>query len=93
MLGAAYMLWMYQRVFFGPLTNLENKGLKDLTRREIVYLAPIVLLCFVIGLVPGPFFKVMEKSVNYVVAKVDPTLATSLAASASSAAGTAPVGE
>jgi NADH-quinone oxidoreductase subunit M len=91
-LGAAYMLWMYQRVFFGPLTNAENKGLRDLTGREVLYLAPLVLLCFWIGLYPRPFFRVLEKPVNYVVAKVDPTYATALAAkTASTANTTAPV--
>ncbi len=79
-LGAAYMLWLYQRVFFGPLTNPENKGLPDLNRREILYLAPLVVLCFWIGLYPRPFFRVMEKSVNYVVAKVDRGEATAVAA-------------
>jgi NADH-quinone oxidoreductase subunit M len=89
-LGAAYMLWLYQRVFFGPLTNPENKGLKDLTRREIAYLAPLVILCFVIGLVPGPFFKVLEKPVNYLVAKVDPSLGTALAATPAATATATP---
>jgi len=78
-LGAAYMLWMYQRVFFGPVTNPENKGLKDLTGREILYLAPLVVLCFWIGLYPRPFFRVLERPVNYLVAKVDPTYATAVA--------------
>ena len=75
-LGAAYMLWMYQRVFFGPITNPENEKVSDLNRREWVYLLPLVLLCFWIGLYPKPFFAVMEKPVNYVAAKVDPAYAT-----------------
>jgi NADH-quinone oxidoreductase subunit M len=92
-LGAAYMLWMYQRVFFGPLTNPENKGLKDLTRRELVYLMPLVILCFVIGLWPGPFFAVIDKPVHYVVAKVDPSLGTGTALAATPASTTGRTGE
>src|SRR6185295_10550747 len=79
-LGAAYMLWLYQRVFFGPLTNPENKGLPDLNRREILYLAPLVVLCFWIGLYPRPFFRVLEKPVQYVMEKVDRGGATAVAA-------------
>jgi NADH-quinone oxidoreductase subunit M len=80
-LGAAYMLWMYQRVFFGPLTNPDNRGLKDLNRREILYLAPLIILCFWIGLYPKPFFEVIQKPVDYVVAQVDRSLGdTALAA-------------
>ncbi|HEV8582631.1 MAG TPA: NADH-quinone oxidoreductase subunit M [Thermoanaerobaculia bacterium] len=82
-LGAAYMLWMYQRVFFGPLTNSENKGLPDLNGREILYLAPLILLCFWIGLYPRPFFRVLEKPVQYVMEKVDHTYATAVAAAPS----------
>ena len=78
-LGAAYMLWMYQRVFFGPLTNPENKDLPDLNRRELLYLMPIVVLCFWIGLYPKPFFRILEKPVDYVVRKVDPNYARSVA--------------
>jgi len=70
-LGAAYMLWLYQRVFFGPLNNPENEGLKDLNLREVIYLTPIVLLCFWIGLYPKPVFDVLDQPVRYVVAKVE----------------------
>jgi NADH-quinone oxidoreductase subunit M len=86
-IGAAYMLWMFQRVFFGPVTNPENASLKDLSRREVAYLAPLVILCFVIGLWPGPFFKVIEQPVKYLVEKVDPTLALPIQTPAAGQAG------
>ncbi|HSK78151.1 MAG TPA: NADH-quinone oxidoreductase subunit M [Thermoanaerobaculia bacterium] len=89
-LGAAYMLWMYQRVFFGPLTNPENKGLQDLNRREILYLAPLVILCFWIGLYPKPFFAVLDRPVRDLVAKVDRAYATEAIASEPEAAGELP---
>ncbi len=85
-LGAAYMLWLYQRVFFGPLTNPENKGLKDLNRRELLYLMPIVVLCFWIGLYPRPFFDILKKPVDYIVAKVDPAYKPALAGTGTPAA-------
>jgi NADH-quinone oxidoreductase subunit M len=78
-LGAAYMLWMYQRVFFGPVTHPENERLEDLDWREITCLVPIVLLCFWIGLYPRPFFQILDEPVRYVVEKVDPGLGTRLA--------------
>jgi NADH-quinone oxidoreductase subunit M len=79
-LGAAYMLWMFQRVFFGPLSNPENEALSDLNRRELLYLVPIVIFCFWIGLYPKPFFRVMEKPVDYIVQKVDPDVLSATAA-------------
>ena len=61
-LGAAYMLWLYQRVFFGELTNPANEKLKDLNLREQLTLVPLVVLCFWIGLYPKPIFRILEPS-------------------------------
>ena len=63
-LGAGYMLWMYQRVFFGELTNDKNKGLSDLNLREQWTLIPLIVLAFWIGLYPKPFFRLMEPTVG-----------------------------
>ena len=51
-LGAAYLLWLYQRVFFGELSNPANAKLPDLTVREQLTLAPLVILALWIGLYP-----------------------------------------
>ncbi|MEO8585784.1 MAG: proton-conducting transporter membrane subunit, partial [Acidobacteriota bacterium] len=69
-LGAAYMLWLYQRVFFGELTNEKNKGLEDVNLREILTLAPLIAMCFWIGLYPKPFFEMTAKSAEKIVAAV-----------------------
>ncbi len=53
-LGAAYMLWMVQRVFFGPVTK-ENDGLQDMTGRELLNAVPFIALVLVMGLMPQPF--------------------------------------
>ncbi len=73
-LGAGYMLWMYQRVFFGELTNDKNKGLSDLNLREQWTLIPLVVLAFWIGLYPKPFFRLMEPTVDRVMARVQVAL-------------------
>ncbi|MGE0823301.1 MAG: NADH-quinone oxidoreductase subunit M [Candidatus Binatia bacterium] len=70
-LGAVYMLWMYQRVIFGPLENEENKKLTDLSRREVLVFAPLVAMMFVMGLFPTPFLHRMEKSVEEILARAN----------------------
>jgi len=69
-LGAIYMLWMYQRVFFGPVSHKENQGLKDLDLREIVVFAPILAMIVFMGVYPKPFLSRMEPSVKKFVAQM-----------------------
>ncbi|HQU33581.1 MAG TPA: NADH-quinone oxidoreductase subunit M, partial [Thermoanaerobaculaceae bacterium] len=71
-LGAGYMLWLYQRVFFGEITHEENKALKDVNLREQWTLIPLIVLCFWIGIYPKPFFRILEPSIKRVVEVVDP---------------------
>jgi NADH-quinone oxidoreductase subunit M len=60
-LAAAYLLWLYQRVFFGPVTNPKNEKLHDLTPREIATFVPLIALALWIGLYPKPFFQILEQ--------------------------------
>lgn len=61
-LGAIYMLWMFQRVMFGQITKEENRKLLDLTKREAAILCAIVFFVFLMGMYPKPFFKKMDSS-------------------------------
>jgi NADH-quinone oxidoreductase subunit M len=70
-LGAAYMLWLYQRTMFGEITKDENKALPDLDAREMATLIPIIVFCFWIGLYPAPFLRAMEASVTNVIQTVE----------------------
>ncbi|UCD84965.1 MAG: NADH-quinone oxidoreductase subunit M, partial [Deltaproteobacteria bacterium] len=69
-LGAVYMLWMFQRVMFGEIKKEENRNLKDMNGREIVVLLPIILVIFLIGLYPQPFLKKMDASVEGFISQV-----------------------
>jgi NADH-quinone oxidoreductase subunit M len=71
-LGAAYLLWLYQRTMFGPVTHEVNKTLPDLNLREYTVLLPLVALAFWIGIYPKPFFGYMEKPVQHIVEQVNP---------------------
>ena len=63
-LGAAYMLWMFQRVMFGKITRPENEKLKDLNAREITILVPMVIMIFLMGIYPKLFFSKMDVTVD-----------------------------
>ena len=71
-LGAAYMLWLYQRVMFGRLENPANQSLKDLTVREFATFLPLVVLAFWIGLYPKPFLTLIDKPVEKIIRIVNP---------------------
>lgn len=73
-LGAYYMLWMVQRVFFGPLTNEKNKDLKDLSLREMIVLVPFIVAVFWIGLYPKTYLDKMHTSVDHYIAKYQPKI-------------------
>src|SRR5690348_12394847 len=70
-LAAAYLLWLYQRVFFGPVNNPKNEKLLDLTPREVATFVPLLIMAFWIGLYPKPFFRILEQPVNNLVATVN----------------------
>jgi NADH-quinone oxidoreductase subunit M len=70
-LGAAYMLWMFQRVMFGPISP-ANEKMEDLNLREVLYFAPLVVMAFWIGLYPKPFMDVMDAPVRKLVEQVRP---------------------
>jgi len=72
-LGAAYLLWLYQRVMFGAVTNPANEKLADLNPREFATLVPLVLLAFWIGIYPKPFFDYLDKPVRQIVLRVNPS--------------------
>jgi len=65
--AAVYMLWMFQRVMLGKITNPKNEKLTDLSLREIAYFTPLIVFIFVLGVFPTPFIKKMEPSINHLV--------------------------
>jgi NADH-quinone oxidoreductase subunit M len=68
-LSAIYMLWMFRRMIFGPLTDKENEKIGDLNTREVILLAPILLLVFFMGVYPKPFLDRMKPSVDLTLEK------------------------
>jgi len=71
-LNAGYMLWLYQRMFFGTIDNPKNEKLIDLSAREWIYMTPLVLMSLWIGVYPKPFLSYIERPVNAVVRQVRP---------------------
>ncbi|MCP4515096.1 MAG: NADH-quinone oxidoreductase subunit M, partial [Delftia sp.] len=61
--GAAYTLWMYKRVYLGPVTNDNVRGLTDIGNREFLVLGLLAIAVLYMGLYPKPFTDVMDVSV------------------------------
>jgi len=74
-LGAIYMLWMYQRVFLGKLDNDANRELPDLSLREWIVLIPIMVFIVLLGVMPAPLLERMEPSIERLLAPVTQVLA------------------
>ncbi len=69
-LSATYMLRMFQRVNYGPVTNEKNKGLSDLTPREWAMVAPVVALAILMGVLPNLFMRPMGPSIERLLDRV-----------------------
>ena len=69
-LAAIYLLWLVQRVFFGPITKDENKSIPEIAWNEVAALVPLVILMVWIGVYPNTFLKKMEPSVKQLISVV-----------------------
>jgi NADH-quinone oxidoreductase subunit M len=69
-LSAAYMLWMFQRVNYGPVTNEKNARLVDLRTREWFVIVPIIAMAILMGVLPNLFLKPIEPSVRRMLSQV-----------------------
>ncbi len=70
-LAAAYLLWLYQRVFFGKVENPKNAKLLDLSAREMATFLPLVVIAFWIGLYPKPLFQILDQPVTALVQQIN----------------------
>jgi NADH-quinone oxidoreductase subunit M len=70
-LSATYMLWMFQRVNYGPVTNEKNAVLADLQPREWAVLIPVIALCLVMGVFPNLFLRPMAPSVERLLSRMN----------------------
>src|SRR5205809_983446 len=78
-LGAAYMLYLYQRTMFGKMENPKNERLLDLSHREFATFAPLLILAVWMGIYPAPFLHRLETSVQHIILRVSPQYAAKYA--------------
>jgi NADH-quinone oxidoreductase subunit M len=77
-LAAIYLLFMFQKLFLGPVDKEENKVLKDINWREILTLAPLLTFIFWVGLYPKPVFVIMGPAVDKLVSIIQAAAAAGL---------------
>jgi NADH-quinone oxidoreductase subunit M len=70
-LAAIYLLWMFQKVFMGPLDKEENRRLRDINTRELVIFVAFLIFIVWIGINPNPYFQVMDASVSRLVGELN----------------------
>jgi len=68
--GAAYTLWMYKRVYLGPVANDHVRDLQDINAREFLVMAILAIAVLVMGLYPKPFTDVTDASVSHLLQHV-----------------------
>ncbi len=66
LIGAAYLLWMFKRMFFGEV-NPETEDYEDMNAREVFYMLPLCICVIVFGIFPSPLLNVMKASVGHLV--------------------------
>jgi len=89
-LAACYMLWMFQRVMFGRITDEKNRFLPDLSVREVAYMLPLLVFVFWIGVYPRTFLRPMDASVQAAVARIEAKRQAALAGPRVAAGAAAP---
>jgi NADH-quinone oxidoreductase subunit M len=70
-LSAVYMLWMFQRVYYGEITNEHNREMPDLSFREWAIVGPLAAAAIFMGVFPNVFLKPMEPAVTRIVQRME----------------------
>ena len=81
-LSAVYMLWMFQRVNYGEITNDKNRVLPDLTGREWAMMIPTIAMAIFMGVAPRVFLRPMDGAINRVIDRVHSRTTTPVTAGA-----------
>jgi NADH-quinone oxidoreductase subunit M len=73
-LAAVYLLWMFQRVFMGPVSNDETAKMRDINRGELVIMLSFLLFIFWIGIAPAVYFRLMDGTVQALLNDISTTV-------------------